>query len=96
MYEYYAETRLVVPFVTKGGRATFFDNKYLREGFEDLRKLSPQKKIGPQMAFPKNSHICGRSANLTDFLSHKFADSRIAEPICGAPTFGSYICNYVL
>ncbi len=91
MYEYYAETCLDVPVVTKGGRATFFDNKYLREGFEDLRKLSPQKN-----GISVNSHICGRAANLTDILSHKFADLRIAELICGLPTFGCCICNYVL
>jgi hypothetical protein len=32
-------------------------------------------------------HICGRPANLTNFSVCKFADLRIAELICGPPTF---------
>jgi len=30
--------------------------------------------------------ICGRSANLTNYFSRKFADLRFAEIICGPPT----------
>jgi hypothetical protein len=49
--------------------------------------------MGPQVANPKiaNYYICGRSANLTNFVIRKFADLQFAELISGLPTFASLL-----
>jgi hypothetical protein len=48
--------------------------KYESEHFITIHKLA-------------NCHICGRSANLTNYKFPIFLDMRFAERICGHPTF---------
>ncbi len=50
-------------------------------------KSANHKEIGSANRKSAMCHICGKSANPTNYLSHKFADLRFGKLICGPSTF---------
>jgi hypothetical protein len=54
--------------------------------------LSPQltTKNGSANRKSAKCNICGRSANLANYLSPQIADLRFAELLCGPPTFDTH------
>ncbi len=64
--------------------------KEKKQLFVVLRKFQVCKSLKQLDANPKSAHICGKSVNLTNYLSPQisvFVDLQFAELICRLPTF---------